>query len=72
MSVFLDTLPTDFTWSRPVTARCWCQRPAIIERHTLDGTVTSAYCLGHFQLWWRRQYGSPIPPLSIILNDAGV
>lgn len=72
MSVFVDTLPTDFTWSRPVTAQCWCHHPAVIQRQTLDGRVTSAYCRPHFALWWRRQYGSPVPPLSTLLGEEGV
>lgn len=60
----------DFRWTLPdaAHARCWCRRhPAVIQRTTLDGTVTTAYCLVHWRLWWLQQYGDTPPALETVL-----
>ncbi|SMC02023.1 hypothetical protein SAMN00768000_0232 [Sulfobacillus thermosulfidooxidans DSM 9293] len=61
----------DFRWMRPDAAHawCWCRRhPAVIQRTTLDGTVTTAYCLVHWRLWWLQQYGDTPPALDDVLR----
>ncbi|WP_020374432.1 hypothetical protein [Sulfobacillus thermosulfidooxidans] len=69
----VDQAVHDFHWDEVSDdQRCWCQRPAVIQRTTLDGAVCSAYCATHRDLWWRYQYSSPPPAWNDLVMGDGV